>query len=139
MSGTGKTSLLEALAARGHLTVDTDHHGWTGADGRWDEPRMAALLARETTVAVSGTVDNQGRFYDRFDDVVLLSAPVEVLLSRVRTRTGNPYGRTPEHEAEIRQYLRDVEPLLRRGATLELDGRDPIEELADVVENRLVR
>jgi shikimate kinase len=139
MSGTGKTSLLEALAARGHLTVDTDHHGWTRADGRWDEPRMAALLARETTVAVSGTVDNQGRFYDRFDDVVLLSAPLEVLLSRVRTRTGNPYGRTPEHEAEIRQYLQDVEPLLRRGATLELDGRDPIEELADVVENRLVR
>jgi hypothetical protein len=29
---------------------------------------------------VSGTVSNQGRLYDRFDAVVLLSAPADVLL-----------------------------------------------------------
>jgi hypothetical protein len=32
------------------------------------------------------------------------------------------------------QYLRTVEPLLRRGATLDLDGRRPVAELADVIE-----
>jgi shikimate kinase len=139
MSGVGKSTLLEGLAARGHLTVDTDHDGWTRADGRWDEPRMAALLARHRTVAVSGTVSNQGLFYDRFDDVVLLSAPLDVLLERVRTRTNNPYGRAPGHEAEIRGYVRDVEPLLRRGATVELDGRRPAGELVDTVEELLGR
>ena len=139
MSGAGKSTLLEALASRGHLTVDTDHDGWTLADGRWDEPRMTALLAEQSTVAVSGTVDNQGRFYDAFDEVVLLSAPLDVLLARVRTRAGNPYGRTLEHEAEIRQYVREVEPLLRRGATRELDGRRPVEELADEIERLLTR
>jgi shikimate kinase len=100
---------------------------------------MAALLAGNRTVAVSGTVENQVRFYHTFDDVVLLSAPIEVLLHRVRTRTNNPYGRTPEHQAQIREYVREVEPLLRRAATVELDGRRPVAELADVIEKLLQR
>jgi shikimate kinase len=134
MSGAGKSTLLRALAARGHLTVDTDHDGWTKADGQWDGTRMGRLLADQPTVVVSGTVDNQGEFYDRFEHVVLLTAPVEVLLARVRGRTTNPYGSLPEHETEIRRYVRDVEPLLRRGATTVLDGMLPVEQLADSVE-----
>lgn len=139
MAGAGKSTLLEAVASRGYVTVDTDYGGWTLADGLWDEARMEALLARHSTIAVSGTVENQVRFYGTFDDVVLLSAPVEVLLERVRTRANNPYGRTPEHRAAIRRYVHDVEPLLRRSATVELDGRRPVEELADVVEGLLRR
>ena len=95
---------------------------------------MSELLDRHDDVVVSGAVENQGRFYDRFEHVVLLSAPVEVLVERVATRTNNPYGRSAEQQAEIRQYVVDVEPLLRRGATLELDGRLPVGELADVIE-----
>jgi shikimate kinase len=64
-------------------------------------------------------VSNRGRFYDRFEHVVLLSAPIHVLLDRVRDRTNNPYGKTPEQQAAIEQYLVTVEPLLRAGATLE--------------------
>jgi shikimate kinase len=139
MSGAGKTTVLEAVASRGYVTVDTDYDGWTLANGLWDEARMEALLARHSTIAVSGTVENQVRFYGTFDDVVLLSAPTEVLLKRVRTRTNNPYGRTPQHRAQIRRYVRDVEPLLRRRATVELDGRRPVEELADVVVELLTR
>jgi shikimate kinase len=137
MSGAGKTTVLDALAARGHRTVDTDYDGWTLEDGRWDEPRVESLLVSHATIAVSGTVDNQARFYGRFDHVVLLSAPLDVLLDRVRTRTTNPYGRAPQHEAQIRAYVRDIEPLLRAGATVELDGRLPVAELADVVEDLL--
>lgn len=134
MSGAGKTSLLAELAARGHLTFDTDDDGWTLPDGRWDAGRVAALLASHRDLVLSGTVENQGDFYDRFEHVVLLSAPVEVLIARVATRTTNPYGRSLEQQDEIRRYTREVEPLLRRGATLELDGRRPLAELADVVE-----
>lgn len=65
---------------------------------------------------------------------MLLSAPVEVLIDRVASRTNNPYGRTPEQQAEIVRYVTEVEPLLRRRATLELDGRAPVSELADRVE-----
>lgn len=137
MSGAGKTTLLAELARRGHLTVDTDYGGWELPDGTWDEQRMDRLLADHADVVVSGTVDNQGRFYDRFQHVVLLSAPLDVLVERVSTRSGNPYGRTAAQQAEIARYLHTVEPLLRRGASLELDGRRPVGELADVVEGLL--
>ncbi|PWD52344.1 ATP-binding protein [Serinibacter arcticus] len=138
MSGAGKTTLLAGLARRGHLTVETDVDGWVLPDGRWDEPRVTALLDAEPDVVVSGTVENQGAFYGRFDAVVLLSAPLDVLLHRVATRTDNPYGRTTADRAEIAGYVETVEPLLRRGATLELDGREDPESLVDAVERLLV-
>lgn len=134
MSGAGKTTLLDELRRRGWLAIDTDYDGWVGADGRWDERRMEQLLADEPDVVVSGAVENQGRFYDRFEQVVLISAPVEVLIERVSTRTNNPYGRTAEQQAEIAAYVETVEPLLRTSATVELDGRKPVGELADVIE-----
>jgi shikimate kinase len=134
MSGAGKTTLLDELARRGHETVDTDYDGWTEPDGRWNEHRMDRLLTQHPHVIVSGTVENQGSFYDRFEHVVLLSAPVDVLIDRVSRRTNNPYGKTPAQQDEIANYVRTVEPLLRRGATLELDGQQPIAQLADIVE-----
>lgn len=135
MSGAGKSTLLRELARRGHRTVDTDYDGWTDGSGSpWDEPRMSRLLADHDDVVVSGTTDNQGVFYDRFEHVVLLSVPVEVLLERVARRTDNPYGRTADDQEEIRRLTTEVEPLLRQTADVELDGREPVEVLADTVE-----
>lgn len=133
MSGAGKSTLLQALSRRGYVTVDTDHDGWELGDGTWDAPRMDALLEQHPTLAVSGTVPNQGRFYDRFEVVALLTAPLEVLLDRVAARTNNPYGRTPEDRVEIARNLLEVEPLLHSGATHVLDGREPVERLADTL------
>jgi AAA domain len=84
MSGTGKSTVLQELARRGFRTVDTDEGGWTewrdddgGGGYYWNEPRMDELLAGvgDAPLFVSGTATNQGRFYPRFDAVVLLSAP----------------------------------------------------------------
>ncbi|MFG1925466.1 AAA family ATPase [Cryptosporangium sp. NPDC048952] len=137
MSGAGKTSVLTELRVRGHLTVDTDYDGWTLPDGTWDESRIHRLLAANDAVVVSGTVDNQGTFYDRFDHVVLLTAPLPVLLDRVARRDTNPYGRTAAERAEIEGYVETVEPLLRRGASLVLDTQRPLAETVTVIE-RLV-
>jgi shikimate kinase len=134
MSGAGKTKVLAVLSGRGVATIDTDYDDWVLPDGSWDESRMDQLLADHRDIVVSGTVANQGSFYDRFEHVVLLSAPVEVLLARVGTRINNPYGREPDQRAEIVRYVATVEPLLRRGATLELDGRKKPAELADIIE-----
>ncbi|WP_329002861.1 AAA family ATPase [Kribbella sp. NBC_00709] len=139
MSGVGKTTVLEELRRRGHLTVDTDYDGWVLGDGLWDEGRMDRLPAEQADVVVSGTVENQGRFYDRFEQVVLISAPVEVLIERVSRRTNNPYGSTAEQQAEIAGYVETVEPLLRQGATVELDGRKPVGELADLIEGLAIQ
>lgn len=139
MSGAGKTTLLDELARRGYHTVDTDYDGWELPGALWDEPRMSALLATHDTIAVSGTVRNQGSFYDQFEHVVLLSAPLEVLLARVAIRTNNPYGKSDAQRAEIAEYVETVEPLLCKGATLELDGRQSVAVLANEVEGLLTR
>ena len=134
MSGTGKTTVLDELRRRGHITVDTDYDNWQLPDRTWDERRMQQLLESNPDVVVSGTVDNQVRFYDRFEHVVLLSVPLDVLIERVRSRTNNPYGKTSEQQAEIARCLDTVEPRLRRGANLELDGQRKTSELADIIE-----
>jgi hypothetical protein len=64
----------------------------------------------------------------------LLSAPLDVLLRRVTERTNNPYGKTPADRDKIAGYVQTVEPLLRRGATVELDGRLPVTDLADAIQ-----
>ena len=146
MSGTGKSSVLDELRSRGYETVETDVDDWcewgtlpgeTDAGWLWREDRMRGLLERPRPgpLFVSGCVSNQGQFYPLFDHVVLLSAPADVILARVRARTNNGYGQTPEQQAEILGYLETVEPLLRRGATLELDsGRLTVAQMADELE-----
>jgi dephospho-CoA kinase len=137
MSGTGKSSALAELARRGFRAVDTDEPGWTIEDedgGRWwDDQRMAQLLADEEgpTLYVSGTVTNQGRFYDRFDAVVLLSAPVDVLLDRIGARTTNDYGKSVEERELILTHLREVEPRLRATCTHEVDAAQPLPEVVE--------
>jgi shikimate kinase len=136
MSGTGKSAALAELAKLGYDVVDTDHprwSEWSDEDGGyvWREDRLAELLAREDgpTLYVSGTVSNQGRFYPRFDAVVLLSAPAEVLLQRVETRTTNDYGKSDEERRLVLEHLEHVEPLLRATCTHEIDAARPLEEV----------
>ncbi|MBY8875906.1 AAA family ATPase [Micromonospora sp. PLK6-60] len=144
MSGTGKSTALAALAARGHRTVDTDTDRWShwvtlpdgSRDWVWREPVIAELLATHHTgdLFVAGCKSNQGRFYPSFDHVVLLSAPAEVLLARVAARTTNPYGKRPAERAAILRHLAEVEPLLRATATLELDATAPVETIVAQLE-----
>jgi shikimate kinase len=134
MSGAGKTTVLDEPRRRGHLAVDTDYDGRVPPGRRLDEARMTELLASHPDVVVSGTVENQGAFYDRFEQLVLLTVPLQVLLKRVSARTSNPYGRAKSDRDEIAGYIQTVEPLLRRGATHELDGQRPASELADEIE-----
>jgi dephospho-CoA kinase len=139
MSGTGKSSALTELARRGHRVVDTDYDGWTdeaGPERVWREDRIAALLAEydDVTLFVSGCVPNQGKFYSRFDAVVSLSASVDVILDRVATRDTNDYGKTDAEREVIAQDLAAVEPLLRAGATAEIDTTAPLDEVVDALE-----
>ena len=136
MSGTGKSAALAELRRRGFETVDTDEPGWTewnDEDGGyvWREDRIAELLARDrgATLFVSGTVSNQGRFYPRFDAVVLLSAPADVLLGRIASRTSNDYGKTDEERDLVLGHLAEVEPLLRATCTHEIDASRTIDEV----------
>jgi len=145
MSGTGKSTVLRALAERGHRTVDTDRDIWShwvtmpdgSADWVWREDAVRGLLAghRQGALFVAGCKSNQGRLYEMFDHVVLLSAPAEVLLARVAAREDNPYGKSPEERALILHHLAHVEPLLRLTATAEIDASLPLDEVVRQLED----
>jgi shikimate kinase len=133
MSGTGKSTALVGLERRGFRVVDTDEppwSAWSDEDGGyvWREELIAELLSSEhgLTLFVSGTVSNQSRFISRFDAVVLLSAPAEVLLRRIESRTTNDYGKETEERGLILSQLAEVEPLLRATCTHEIDATQPI-------------
>jgi gluconate kinase len=145
MSGTGKSAALDELARRGFRVVETDLPGWSewipargSAEGEWldgewlwREDRIARLLASEDerTLYVSGCVSNQGKFYDRFDAVVLLSAPADVILDRIANRKTNEYGKRPGERELIVSQLAWVEPRLRAACTHEIDAGKPLDEV----------
>ena len=136
MSGVGKSSVLDALRSRGYKAVDADHDGLSDFDEtgmwEWNEDRVQEVLATEDAEVLffSGTSVKMRRFLPQFDQVVLLSAPAEIMAERLRTRTNNPYGRRNEEVEESLRYKETVEPILRTMATIEIDTSPP---LADVV------
>lgn len=138
MSGTGKSSIVRELVARGHKAVDTDD-GWSDPqpDGRqmWREDVVRQLLSTEDAeiLFVAGCEENQVVFHPAFDHIILLTAPLPTLLDRLATRTDNPFGKDPE---ELRRFLEDVgsvEPLLRRVADAEICTARPLDEVVTAV------
>ena len=134
MSGTGKSSVIGALSARGFKAVDTDD-GWCEPlpDGRqrWREDAIGRLLEAEDAevLFVAGCEENQVRFHPRFDLIILLSAPAGVLAERLASRTGNSFGRGPGELERILEDLRAVEPLLRKAATHEIRTTVPLDDV----------
>lgn len=144
LSGTGKSSALAELGRRGYRVVDTDDPGWRiyrphpepidelhVGEWFWVEERMATLLGEHDPRAlfVAGCVVNQSTFYDRFDAVVLLSTPAEVMLDRVARRTGNAYGKSRVEREMILADLASIEPLLRAGCTHEIDAGRSLDDV----------
>lgn len=150
MSGTGKSTVIGELAARGYKAIDADTDeysewvevvgdttalgspAWGARDWLWREDRMQALLSTEdaSILFVSGCAANMRTFLPQFDHVVLLTAPADILVERLRSRITNSYGRNPEEVTRTLELVETVEPLLRRVAGHEIDTSAP---LADVV------
>jgi dephospho-CoA kinase len=138
MSGTGKSSVVRELVARGYKAIDTDE-AWSEPqpDGRqmWREEAIQALLTADDAevLFVAGCEENQAKFHAQFDHIVLLSAPLETLVERLATRSGNSYGKAPE---EVRRFFHDVEtvePLLRRIASHEVRTTMPLNEVVTTI------
>jgi dephospho-CoA kinase len=138
MSGTGKSSVIRELVARGYKAVDTDD-GWSEPqpDGRqmWREDAIQTLLTTEDTdvLFVAGCEENQAKFQTQFDHIVLLSAPLEILIERLATRTNNSYGKAPDELHRILDDIETVEPLLRRVANHEVRTTLPLDEVVTTV------
>jgi dephospho-CoA kinase len=138
MSGTGKTTAIHQLVRRGYKSIDTDEGEWTGFSGDqplWKEPMIEELVSSHEQsgepLFLTATVINQAKFYHRFDEIVLFSAPVEVMTERIASRGNNPFGKSDNELARILADTEEFEPVLRSVATVEIDTRKSVDEIVD--------
>jgi shikimate kinase len=155
MSGTGKSSIIHELAARGFAAHDLDTPEWSewidadpsdaltpiqGKDWVWRVDRVRALLSRpeDGTLFLSGCAENMGQLYPLIDTVILLSAPLETIMERLAARSSAGYGHGAEEQGKVADLISSVEPLLRQSADYEVDTRRPVQATADEI-LRIVR
>ena len=141
MSGTGKSALVHELRRRGYRAHDADEDGFSEprAYGRWGwrTDRVADLLVQpsDRPAFFAGCSEEQAEL--PFNLRVLLTAPTPVLVERLRTRSGNSYGRDSAELSQILVDLVEVEPLLRRSADLVMCTTAPTAEVADLLLRRI--
>jgi dephospho-CoA kinase len=153
MSGTGKSTLVHQLAARGYKAIDADSDEWShwvpassgsepgdspvraNEDWVWREDRIYDLLATEDAdlLFLSGCAENMRLFLPQFDLIVLLSASPDTIIERLKTRADNSYGKHPDELARVLALQQTVEPLLRKVATHEIDTSAPVEEVSGAI------
>lgn len=157
LSGTGKSSVIRELSARGYRAVDLDteeysqwvnqetgqpapppalgEYPWEELDWVWRVDRVRDLLSAEDAelLFVSGTAINQGKFRGNFDVIILLSAPSEVMVERLTSRPENAYGSSPAERDRVMEHIETVEPLLRNAANHEIDTSAPLDEVVERV------
>ena len=137
VSGTGKSSLVRELRNRGCSAFDADDDGLTEPrpDGAWgwrvDLVRALFDQHHDTLLFFAGCADEQAQF--EFDFRVLLTAPVEVVLERLLTRSTNSFGRSQDERDRVLDDIAWVVPLLRDSADLVIETTTTVNKVADVV------
>jgi dephospho-CoA kinase len=137
MSGVGKSTVLEALRVRGFDCIDMDDPHLSFLDDAGHQHWRTDLLIRlldaqpERTTFVVGCAEEQAALYDRFRAVILLSAPVEVMVERIRARASHGFGHDAAEMARILDDQRFVEPLLRRSCTDEIVTTLPVAQVVE--------
>ena len=137
VSGTGKSSLVRELRTRGYSAYDADDDGFTQRrpDGAWGW-RVGLVRAlfdsrEDGLLFFAGCSDEQAQF--EFDFKVLLHAPVEVVLERLRTRGTNSFGKTQDERDRVLDDIAWVVPLLRGSADLVVETTTTVSKVADVI------
>lgn len=146
MSGTGKSTVTAELVRRGYRAVDLDSPAYSelvpapegeitgiggGLDWVWSVEKVSALLdaAGAEPLFLSGCSPNQGEFSPRLDRIILLTAPTEVIRTRLATRATNDFGKDPAELGRTLLLIAEIEPLLRRSADIVLDTHAPLDEV----------
>jgi shikimate kinase len=150
MSGTGKSSVIQELAARGYRAYDLDTPEWSewidadpsdaltpmqGKDWVWRVDRVRALLSQPIngTLFIGGCAENMAQLVPLIDAVILLSAPVATIMERLRTRSPGGYGGVEEERQKVIDLVSTIEPLLRKSADYEIDTRRPVHATVDEI------
>ena len=150
MSGTGKSAVVQELVSRGYEAYDLDSPEWSewieadpsdeltpgrGRDWVWRIDRVRSLLSESAgrTLFVSGCAENMAQVFPLIDCVILLSAPVETVMERLRARSLGSYGSTADEQRRVRDLIATVEPLLRDAAHYEISSCGAVQATVDEV------
>jgi thymidylate kinase len=79
----------------------------------------------------AGCSEEQAAF--EWDRQILLTAPEQVILRRLLSRTDNAFGKSDQERQKILNDLRAFEPLLRRTASAVIDSTQPLSAVVDEV------
>lgn len=157
ISGTGKTTITQALEKKGHACISIDEVPglcfWknkstkervteevelnldfvTSHDWVCDTEKLSRLLKEKSPSVVAGIVANQKEFLFFFDTILLLQCSPEVLSKRLNQRINNDFGKDKEVQQWILSHSQDFEQeMLALGAHL-IDAEKPLEEVVDSV------
>lgn len=131
LSGTGKSTVYDALVLRGHWAVSTDR-AWKRAPSTWDEQRAVAELERPEprVLFVCGSSSNRDRFLPYFSKVLNLRVDDETMERRLAERTNNDYGKDlDELELMLALNRRDA----KAAGAVDVDATRPVAEVVDDV------
>lgn len=148
--GTGKSTVVRALASRGYAAYDTDsmpdvtqlelrgshqpvdewpHEpiDWDTYAWNWRPDAIEKLLAAPGDVFLGGIVSNQDDFYDHLTAIFVLSLDPVTLRHRILSRIEKDYGKQPDELAGLLDYhpVRESKLLAAPGA-VRIDARKPI-------------
>jgi hypothetical protein len=162
VSGSGKSALSRELVRRDEQAVSLDAADglcrWRDRAGRsvdrpdqpdlawlrrhswcWDTDVLDRMVAAERDSGVPrsflcGSAANQDDFTDRFDVVVMLDIPVDVMLSRLdNTSRGNDFGRVGATRLQLIDRFASNRKALRLTADHIIDATAPIDQIADTL------
>ncbi len=157
LSGTGKSSVAKAFAAKGIPTVDIDMMGlchweniytkervdWEpGSSQEWhlshawmcDVDRLKELVSQNENVVVVGCASNQGEHLGLFDKVFVLHAEPETMLARIHARTDNPFGKDPAEQWRIFHRQKEFEDEMGQKGAVLVDANQSLEKVVSAIE-----
>lgn len=156
VSGTGKSSIVRALTARGITAVDMDlglcerKNLETGKIAQWEPgkseawykehgwlcsiPELETILSESEDIVVAGLSSNQDEYLQFFDRVLVLHASPETVLSRLTTRVDNDYGKHPAEQQRLLNWHKSFEKEMVEKGALPIDAEQPLDAVvAEVI------
>lgn len=137
MSGVGKSTVLRALSSPDTICVDLDESPWMVKDSCERRITVSELVSwiedqNARNVILAGCESNQGELYPHLDDVIVLTAPLEVMRTRILERA-NPYGKSEDEWQQIEKDVLNVEPLLKEHCSYVYDTEKPLTEVLEEI------
>lgn len=133
MSGVGKSTILKHLDTE-VIKIDLDNDDWMIWDEEYQErvidvSKLIKLFEvnPERNIFLIGTAINQGKIYSYLDGVITLTAPLDVMKTRIQSRTDNPFGKSEAEWAKIVADKQEFEDRIISGSDLVINTDQPIE------------